>query len=196
MILRAMRGSIGFSAGTGAGGTTDEEVWEGLEEEALTVLRIRESSSKSGREEEEEVDEEDWLGGSAEGAGAGRGVEIAVWSCCWARESRGSMAATGGIPGGSGRKSCLGMGMGIRSSGLQSTALAKEGLFKTKSFLIWLNCWSCERGSRKAMPIKGSNGIGIGLSLSILSPSSSSVAAEVRGGGLYTSGGSGLDVAA
>lgn len=190
MTLRAMRGSIGFSAGTGAGGSPDDEVCEGLDEEALTVLSIRESSSKSGRVEE------DWLGGSAEGAEAGRGTEMAVWSCCWARESRGSMLATGGIPGGSGRKSCLGMGMGIRSSGLHSTTLAKEGLFSTRSFLIWLNCWSCERGSRKAIPIKGSNGIGTGLSLSIRSPSSSSVAAGARGGGLYTSGGSGLDVAA
>lgn len=103
------------------------------------------------------------------------------------------MAVTGGMPGGSGSKSCLGIGIGMRSSGLHSTALENEGLIRTTSFFIWLNCCSCERGSRSAMPIKGSSGIGTGFSLSILSPSSSSLlAGVVRGGGLYTRGFSGL----
>lgn len=121
------------------------------------------------------------------------GGREAEWCWGWVRDRRGSMAVTGGMPGGSGSKSCLGMGIGMRSSGLHNTALEKEGLFRTTSFLMWLNCCSWERGSRKAMPIKGSRGMGTGLSLSILSPSSSSLlAGAVNGGGLYTSGGSGL----
>lgn len=75
--LRDTRGSTGFSAGgggmEGGGPSSDigaigggkrggEGVWDGLE---LTVFRIRDSSSKSGREE---VDEEG-AGGSKEGGG-------------------------------------------------------------------------------------------------------------------------------
>lgn len=75
--LRATRGSTGFSAdeeGTGGDGPNNdtggegvgkrggEGVWDGLE---LTVFRIRESNSKSGREEAEE----DGAGGSEEGGG-------------------------------------------------------------------------------------------------------------------------------
>lgn len=68
--LRATRGSTGFSAGKGEGAETSagtgmvglgrggDGVWEGLE---LTVFRIRDSNSKSGRDELEE-----------EGAGASK----------------------------------------------------------------------------------------------------------------------------
>lgn len=75
--LRATRGSTSFSAGAGGmgglGTSSDmggvgvirrgaEGVWEGLE---LTVFRIRDSNSKSGREEEEA----DCAGGSTWGEG-------------------------------------------------------------------------------------------------------------------------------
>lgn len=82
--LRATRGSTGFSTGvggTGGGGPSrdiggvvagkrgGEGVWDGLE---LTVFRIRDSSSKSGREEVEE----EGAGGSKEGGGCtGGGCE-------------------------------------------------------------------------------------------------------------------------
>lgn len=82
--LRATRGSTGFSAGTGGmGGVAPsidtgavgvgkrggEGVWDGLE---LTVFKIRDSSSKSGREEVEEGG----AGGSEEGGGCtGGGCE-------------------------------------------------------------------------------------------------------------------------
>ena len=82
--LRATRGSTGFSAGAGGtgGGALSratgaegvgtrggEGVWDGLE---LTVFKIRDSSSKSGRED---VDDEG-AGGSEEGGGCtGGGCE-------------------------------------------------------------------------------------------------------------------------
>lgn len=82
--LRDTRGSTGFSAGTGGmgevGPSSDtgavgvgkrggEGVWDGLE---LTVFRIRDSSSKSGREELEA----DGAGGSKVGGGCtGGGCE-------------------------------------------------------------------------------------------------------------------------
>lgn len=62
--LRATRGSTGFSAGKGGGavpradtgpvgvGRGGDGVWDGLE---LTVFRIRDSNSKSGRDELEEA---------------------------------------------------------------------------------------------------------------------------------------------
>lgn len=55
--------------GTGVGKRGGEGVWDGLE---LTVFRIRDRSSKSGREEEEE----EGAGGSMEGGGrTGGGCE-------------------------------------------------------------------------------------------------------------------------
>lgn len=72
--LRAIRGSAGFSAGVGVmagdelssdigaagvGKRGGEGVWDGLE---LTVFKMRDSSSKSGREEVEE----EGAGGSME----------------------------------------------------------------------------------------------------------------------------------
>lgn len=54
----------------GGGRRGGEGVWDGLE---LTVFRIRDSSSKSGREEEEDVE---GAGGSNEGGGCmGGGCE-------------------------------------------------------------------------------------------------------------------------
>lgn len=80
--MRAIRGSTGFSAGAGGmegvgpniapgavevGKRGGEGVWDGLE---LTVLRMRDSSSKSGREELEA----DGVGGSkVEGGCTGGG---------------------------------------------------------------------------------------------------------------------------
>lgn len=94
------------------------------------------------------------------------------------------MEETGGMPGGSGRKSCLGVGSGRRSSGDQVMVLEKAGIWRTISFLMWLNCCSCERGSLKAIPMSGSRGIGTGLSRRTRSVSSSSTAGVVSGGGL------------
>lgn len=94
------------------------------------------------------------------------------------------MVETGGIPGGSGRKSCLGMGSGRRSSGDQVMVLEKAGMWRTTSFLMWLYCCSCERGSLRAMPMRGSRGIGTGFSRRTRSVSSSSAAGAVSGGGL------------
>lgn len=94
------------------------------------------------------------------------------------------MEETAGMPGGSGRKSCLGIGSGRRSSGDQVMVLEKGGIWRTISFLMWLYCCSCKRGSFRAIPISGSRGTGIGLSRRTRSVSSSSTAGAVSGGGL------------
>lgn len=58
------------TGGIGVGKRGGEGVWDGLE---LTVFRIRDSSSKSGRED---VEEEGAAGGSKEGGGCtGGGCE-------------------------------------------------------------------------------------------------------------------------
>lgn len=88
--LRATRGSTGFSAGKGGGaepsagtGTVEvgrggDGVWEGLE---LTVFRIRDSNSKSGRD----VLEEDGAEASMEAGGFRAGgweCGSGAWSDC------------------------------------------------------------------------------------------------------------------
>lgn len=106
---------MGFSAGA-------DEVLEA----ALTVFRILDSSSKSGRLEFDAV--------ASEAAARWRG------SCDTEVDGRLSLESRPCIDcsaGGIGMKSCLGMGSGIRSSGLHKTVLAKFGLFKLTSFLKW-----------------------------------------------------------
>lgn len=152
------RGSLGLSLGLGAEGP-----------DALTVLRIRESNSKSGRLAAEAVGAE--LG--SEGAAPRcRGSEGPAAGGRWRRGSRAGKDCR--AAGREVAESCLGTGTGMRSSGFQSTVRAKLGLFRVTSFLMWLNCWSCSLGSRSGVPGRASRGMVTAFSLRALSPSSSS----------------------
>jgi hypothetical protein len=82
------------------------------------------------------------------------------------RGARGGRAVQPGVQGRKGLQGgghgwhhvLLGMGRAIRSSGFQSTVRAKLGLLRVTSFLMWLNCCSCDRGSCSGCP--GKRGLG------------------------------------
>lgn len=119
-------GSVGVFRTLGSLGLS---LWPGVL--TLTVLRIRERSSKSGRLEP------DVLGSVEPGRCRVLGGPGGVERC-----SLGSRAGRDCRAAGTGGTSCLGMGRGIRSSGFQRTVRAKLGLLSVTSFLMWLNCCS------------------------------------------------------